>query len=57
VLGNAQFDERAVDVEQTQVVVEVQVRRDGVQDQVEAVAEFLEGLALGGGLVMLGTQP
>lgn len=56
VLGDAQFDERAVDVEQTHVVVELQVRRDRVQDQVEAAAQLREGVAVGGGVVVAGAR-
>jgi hypothetical protein len=43
-LGGAELDEGAIDGEQRQVVVELEVDRDGVEDQVKAALEAVERL-------------
>ncbi len=44
VLGHAKFDESAVDLEQAEVVAEVEIGRDGVEDQTEAARQFAKGV-------------
>ena len=57
VLGHAELDQRAVDGQQAQVGVQVEVGRNGVDDQVERPAELREGLGVAGRVVVVGAEP
>ena len=56
VLRCAEFDERTVEVEQSEVPAQIQIGRDSVEDDVEGVAQILERVAVAGGVVGLGAQ-
>src|SRR5690606_18485468 len=56
VLRHAELDEGAVAAQQAQILLHRQVGGDGVEDQVEAVAQLAEGLVVGGGVVVVGAE-
>ncbi len=55
--GQSEFDEGAVDREQREVLVEVEVHRHRVQDQIELVAQRAEGRLVTGRVIVICTEP
>ena len=57
VFGQTELDERAVEIQHAQEPAQIEIGRDGVEDQVEGVAQLLERVAVGGRVVVAGAQP
>ena len=55
-VGDAYDYERAVDFEEIDVLIPVDAGGDGVDDEVEGAFQFDEGIGIGGGVEVVGSE-